>query len=111
MAYVVTDACVRCKFTDCVAVCPVDCFHEGENMLVIDAEVCIDCGVCEPECPADAILADTDQRADKWLKMNKEYAAKWPVISARLPPPEDAETFKSLEGKFETHFSPAAAIR
>lgn len=111
MAYVVTDACVRCKFTDCVAVCPVDCFHEGENMLVIDPEVCIDCGVCEPECPADAILADTDPRAGKWLKMNKDYAAKWPVIAAQLPPPEDADAFKGLEGKFETHFSPQAAAR
>lgn len=111
MAYVVTDACVRCKFTDCVAVCPVDCFHEGENMLVIDPEVCIDCGVCEPECPADAILADTDPRAAKWLKMNKDYAAKWPVITAQLPPPEDADVFKGLEGKLETHFSPKAAAR
>ncbi|WP_378942905.1 ferredoxin FdxA [Mesorhizobium sp. ANAO-SY3R2] len=111
MAYVVTDACVRCKFTDCVAVCPVDCFHEGENMLVIDPEGCIDCGVCEPVCPADAILADTDPRAGKWLKMNKEYAARWPVITAQLAPPADAEAFKGLEGKFETHFSPEAASR
>lgn len=111
MAYVVTDACVRCKFTDCVAVCPVDCFHEGENMLVIDPEVCIDCGVCEPECPADAILADTDPSADKWLKMNKDYAAKWPVIATQLPAPADADAFKGIEGKFEAHFSPVAAAR
>lgn len=111
MAYVVTDACVRCKFTDCVAVCPVDCFHEGENMLVIDPEVCIDCGVCEPECPADAILADTDPAAQNWLKINKDYSALWPVITAQLPPPTDADAFKGIEGKFETHFSPAPAAR
>lgn len=111
MTYVVTDACVRCKFTDCVAVCPVDCFHEGENMLVIDPEVCIDCGVCEPECPADAILADTDPRAQQWLALNKEYSAKWPVIAAQLPAPEDAQAFKGLDNKFETYFSPAAAAR
>ena len=111
MTYVVTDACVRCKFTDCVAVCPVDCFHEGENMLVIDPEVCIDCGVCEPECPADAILADTDPRAQPWLVLNKQYAAKWPVISVQVPAPEDAQSFKGIDGKFEAHFSPAAAAR
>lgn len=111
MTYVVTDACVRCKFTDCVAVCPVDCFHEGENMLVIDPEVCIDCGVCEPECPADAILADTDPLAAKWLAVNRQYSAHWPVISAQLPPPQDAHAFKGLDGKFEAHFSPEAAAR
>ena len=58
MTFVVTEACIKCKYTDCVEVCPVDCFYEGENMLVIDPDQCIDCGVCEPECPIDAIQAD-----------------------------------------------------
>lgn len=109
MAYVVTDACIRCKYTDCVTVCPVDCFHEGVAMLVIDPEVCIDCGVCEPECPADAILADTDPRAAAWLDLNRQMSAKWPVIADMVPPPADADAFKGMEGKFERYFSPAPA--
>ena len=70
MTYVVTDACVRCKYMDCVEVCPVDCFYEGENMLVINPNECIDCGVCEPECPAEAILPDTEDGLEKWLELN-----------------------------------------
>jgi ferredoxin len=67
MTYVVTDACIRCKYMDCVEVCPVDCFYEGENMLVINPNECIDCGVCEPECPAEAILPDTENGLEQWL--------------------------------------------
>ena len=80
MTYVVTEECIKCKFMDCVDVCPVDCFYEGENMLVIHPEECIDCGVCEPECPAEAIHPDTKDGMEKWLKINTEYADKWPNI-------------------------------
>jgi len=72
MTYIVNDNCIRCKYTDCVEVCPVDCFYEGENMLVIHPDECIDCGVCEPECPAEAILPDTDPGAEAWLKLNAD---------------------------------------
>ena len=72
MTYVVTDACIRCKYMDCVEVCPVDCFYEGENMLVINPNECIDCGVCEPECPAEAILPDTESGLEKWLELNTD---------------------------------------
>ena len=74
MTYVVTEDCIKCKYTDCVEVCPVDCFYEGENMLVIHPDECIDCGVCEPECPADAILPDTDPDATKWIELNRDYS-------------------------------------
>ncbi len=73
MTYVVTDNCVRCKYTDCVSVCPVDCFYEGENMLVIDPDGCIDCGVCVPECPAEAIYPEAPELL-KWVEINREYA-------------------------------------
>jgi ferredoxin len=75
MTYVVTDACIRCKYMDCVEVCPVDCFYEGENMLVINPSECIDCGVCEPECPAEAILPDTESGQEKWLELNATYSS------------------------------------
>ena len=87
MTYVVTDNCIKCKYMDCIEVCPVDCFYEGENMLVIHPDECIDCGVCEPECPADAIKPDTESGLDKWLEINTEYAAKWPNITAKKEPP------------------------
>ena len=73
MTFVVTDVCIRCKYTDCVEVCPVDCFYEGENMLVIHPDEC-DCGVCEPECPIEAIVPDSDSRADKYLEMNRDFS-------------------------------------
>ena len=72
---------------DCVEVCPVDCFYEGENMLVIQPDECIDCGVCEPECPVDAIKPDTDSGLDKWLRLNAEYAKIWPNITAKKNAP------------------------
>ena len=83
MTYVVTEACIKCKYTDCVEVCPVDCFYEGENMLVIHPDECIDCGVCEPECPADAIKPDTEPGLEKWLEVNTEYAKSWPNITQK----------------------------
>ena len=86
MTYIVKDECIKCKLTDCVEVCPVDCFYEGENMLVINPDECIDCGVCEPECPIDAIKPDTDENIkdlEKWLLLNKKFSALWPNISKK----------------------------
>ncbi|MBO6554423.1 MAG: ferredoxin family protein [Roseitalea sp.] len=105
MTYIVTDNCIRCKYTDCVEVCPVDCFYEGENMLVIHPDECIDCGVCEPECPADAIKPDTEPGLDKWLKVNTEYAEKWPNITIKRDPMPDADAYDGKSGKFEEFFS------
>jgi ferredoxin len=107
MTYVVTEACIRCKYTDCVSVCPVDCFYEGDNMLVIHPEECIDCGVCEPECPADAIKPDTEPGLEKWLALNAKFSAVWPNISDRKEPPEDAKEFEGIDGKFGKFFSEA----
>ncbi len=83
MTYVVNDNCIKCKYTDCVEVCPVDCFYEGANMLVIHPDECIDCGVCEPECPVDAIKPDTEPGLEKFLELNAEYAKSWPNIEER----------------------------
>jgi ferredoxin len=105
MTFVVTDACIKCKYTDCVEVCPVDCFYEGENMLVINPDECIDCGVCEPECPAEAIKPESDELL-KWVEQNREYSAKWPNLTVKKPGPPDADAFKGMEGKFEKFFSP-----
>ncbi|MDD9798216.1 MAG: ferredoxin family protein [Alphaproteobacteria bacterium] len=107
MTYLVTDACVKCKYTDCVEVCPVDCFYEGENMLVIHPDECIDCGVCVPECPVEAIKADTEEGLDAWLEVNTEYANKWPNITIKKDPPANADDFVDVKDKFATHFSPA----
>ena len=109
MTFVVTDNCIRCKYTDCVDVCPVDCFYEGENMLVINPDECIDCGICEPECPVEAILPDSYVEADAWLEINREYALKWPRIVDSKAPPPDADDFKDREGKFGEFFSPEPA--
>ncbi len=106
MTYVVTEACVRCKYMDCVAVCPVDCFREGENMLVINPDECIDCGVCEPECPAEAILADTTPGSEKWVELNRQYAELWPSITQKGLVPPDADEWLKVEDKFSKHFSP-----
>ena len=108
MTFVVTENCIRCKYTDCVSVCPVDCFYEGENMLVIHPDECIDCGVCEPECPADAIVADTAPDLEPWLELNRRYAGLWPVITERGEPLADAEDWNGRPGKLD-HLSPAPA--
>src|SRR5436189_1625609 len=86
MTYVVNESCIKCKYMDCVEVCPVDCFYEGENMLVIHPDECIDCGICEPECPVDAIKADTEPGLEKWLSLNAEYAKIWPNIAVKKRP-------------------------
>ncbi len=105
MTYVVTELCIKCKYMDCVEVCPVDCFYEGENMLVIHPDECIDCGVCEPECPIEAILPDTEGDVTKWVTLNTEFAEKWPNITRMRESPVDADDFKDEAGKFEKYFS------
>lgn len=104
MAYVVTEQCIKCKYTDCVEVCPVDCFYEGENMLVINPDECIDCGVCEPECPAEAIQPESEDNV-KWLELNREYAEKWPNITVNKGALPDADEENGAKGK-EADFSP-----
>lgn len=105
MTYVVDERCIKCKTTDCVAVCPVNCFYEGESMLVIHPDECIDCGVCVPECPVDAIMPDTEPGLEKWLELNREYAQKWPNITAKKDMPKDARTYWDETGKFDKYFS------
>lgn len=99
MTYVVTENCINCKFQDCVTVCPVDCFYEGPNFLVIHPDECIDCGVCEPECPAEAIRADTETGLDDWLALNARYAEIWPNIAEIGTVPADADDWNGKPGK------------
>src|SRR5581483_2090640 len=106
MTYVVSENCVKCKLMDCVEVCPVDCFYEGENMLVIHPDECIDCGVCGPECPVQAIQPDTDPGMERWVAGNAEYAQKWPNITAKKVPPPDSADWEGVADKFEKYFSP-----
>ena len=103
MTFVVLESCIKCKYADCVEVCPVDCFHEGPNMLVIDPEECIDCTLCEPECPVDAIVAEDDIPAGKeqFLELNAELAKSWPVITAAKPAPADADDWKDVKDKLQ----------
>ena len=108
MTYIVKDECIKCKLTDCVEVCPVDCFYEGENMLVINPDECIDCGVCEPECPINAIVADTgyeENDKDKWLLLNKKFSAIWPNITKKKEPMTDHKKFKDVKDKHDKYFS------
>ena len=105
MTYLVTEDCIKCKYMDCVEVCPVDCFYEGENMLVIHPDECIDCGVCEPECPPKAIIPDSDGRGERWLKMNTDFSLKWPNITRKGTAPADADAWKDVKDKFAKHFS------
>jgi ferredoxin len=101
MTYVVTENCIRCKYTDCVDVCPVDCFREGPNFLVIDPEECIDCTLCVAECPAEAIFAEDDVPADQeaFIALNAELAAKWVPIVERKEPPADADAWRGVADK------------
>jgi ferredoxin len=103
MTYVVTDNCIKCKYTDCVEVCPVDCFHEGPNFLVIDPEECIDCTLCEPECPAEAIFAEDDVPDDmqNFTALNEELAKEWPVITEKKDAPADAEEWDGVKDKLK----------
>ena len=104
MTYVVLDNCIKCKYMDCVDVCPVECFYEGANMLVIHPDDCIDCGVCEAECPAEAIIADTviDAQPElaKWRDINAEYSrsGKWPNIPKKTrDAPADADAWNRIK--------------
>ncbi|OGT49880.1 MAG: ferredoxin [Gammaproteobacteria bacterium RIFCSPHIGHO2_12_FULL_38_11] len=103
MTFVVTDKCIKCKYTDCVEVCPVDCFREGPNMLVIDPDECIDCNLCVPECPIDAIYAEDDLPEDKreFLDLNKKLGKKWPMITKIKAAPIDADEWKDVPDKLK----------
>lgn len=106
MTYLVNDDCIKCKHMDCVEVCPVDCFYEGENMLVINPDECIDCGVCEPECPVDAIISDNHDPDNKWLQLNEKYSNMWPNITQKRDEdvPADVSDWEGVPNKIE-HFS------
>ncbi len=101
MTFVVTESCIRCKYTDCVEVCPVDCFHEGPNFLVIDPDECIDCTLCEPECPVNAIYAEEDLPEDQrdFLEINARLAAGWPVLTIAKDAPDDADEWAEVKDK------------
>ncbi len=101
MTFVVTENCIKCKYTDCVDVCPVDCFHEGATMLVIDPDECIDCSLCEPECPAEAIFAEDEVPESQldFIELNAELTKNWPVITEPKDPPVDAEDWKDKPDK------------
>jgi len=103
MTYVVTDSCIRCKYTDCVEVCPVDCFHEGPNFLVIDPDECIDCTLCVPECPVNAIFAEDDlpEEQKPYTALNAELAKKWPVLTEKKPAPADAAEWENKTDKLK----------
>jgi ferredoxin len=101
MAYIVTESCIKCKYTDCVDVCPVDCFREGPNMLVIDPDECIDCTLCVPECPVEAIFAEDDvpDAQAAFIAKNRELAAKWKPLIERKPAPADADQWAKVKDK------------
>jgi ferredoxin len=101
MTFVVTENCIRCKYTDCVEVCPVDCFYEGPNFLVINPDECIDCGLCEPECPVNAIFAEDDlpESQREFIALNAKLAQQWPNITAQKAAPQDADEWKEIPNK------------
>ena len=105
MSYVIDEKCIKCKTMECVEICPVDCFYEGDNMVVIHPDECIDCGVCEPECPVEAILPDSEGDLEKWVTLNADYAEKWPNITRKGVSPSDADEFKDETGKFDKYFT------
>ena len=103
MAFVVTENCIKCKYTDCVEVCPVDCFYEGPNFLVIHPDECIDCALCEPECPAEAILSE-DELSDEqkeFVEINARLAEEWPSITEQKPALADAKEWDGVSGKLQ----------
>jgi ferredoxin len=106
MPYLVTESCVKCKYMDCVERCPVHCFFEGENMLVINPDECIDCAACEEQCPIDAIVSDSDPGAREWIAINRKFSALWPRILNKGMPPLDAKDWEGVPGKYVAHFSP-----
>lgn len=103
MTFVVTENCIKCKYTDCVEVCPVDCFYEGPNFLVINPDECIDCALCEPECPINAILSEDDLPEDQheFLALNNELSQHWPNITVKKDGPPDAKSWENVSNKRE----------
>ncbi len=103
MTFVVIENCIKCKYTDCVEVCPVDCFHEGPNFLAIDPEECIDCTLCEPECPVEAIYPEDDVPEDQkhFVELNAELCREWPVITEMKPAPADAKEWEDVPDKLK----------
>lgn len=103
MTHVVTESCINCRYTDCVSVCPVECFHAGPNFLVIDPAVCIDCALCIPECPVNAIVADGDvpESQREFIALNAQLCDQWPVITQAAPHPPDADQWRDVAGKRE----------
>ena len=103
MTFVVGENCIKCKHTDCVEVCPVDCFYEGPNTLVIHPDECIDCALCEPECPVDAIFSEDElpEGQEQFLELNAELAEVWPNITEKKDAPDDAEEWDGVEGKLQ----------
>ena len=103
MTYLVNDKCIKCKLMDCVEVCPVDCFHEGPNFLVINPDECIDCSLCEPECPIEAIVSEDDLNEDDkhFLELNKRLSEKWPIITEIKESPQDAKKWEGKPNKLE----------
>ena len=103
MTFVVTENCIKCKFTDCVDVCPVDCFHEGPNFLVIDPDECIDCTLCEPECPANAIFAEDElpEGQEPFIAINADLAKTWPIITEVKDAMEGADDWNGKPNKTE----------
>ncbi len=103
MTYVVSENCIRCKYTDCVEVCPVDCFREGPNFLVIDPDECIDCSLCVPECPANAIYAadDVPEAEKQFIAINAELAQQWKVITQKIDAPADADEWRNVKDKLQ----------
>lgn len=101
MTYVVSENCIKCKYTDCVEVCPVDCFREGPNFLVIDPDECIDCALCVPECPANAIYAADDVPEDEkqFIAINAELAKQWKTITRKIDAPADADEWREVKNK------------
>ena len=101
MPFIVTENCIKCKYTDCVEVCPVDCFYEGPNMLVINPDECIDCALCEPECPVDAIKSEDDVPANQqeFIILNAELSQSWPNINKKKAAPPDADEWKAVPNK------------
>ena len=105
MTHVVAEPCFACKYTDCVVVCPVECFYEGDQMVYIHPDECIDCEACVPECPVEAILSDTEDGIEKWAEVNRKYSEIWPNIREKKEPPADAEKWQNIQDKFAKHFS------
>ncbi|MCV2403379.1 ferredoxin family protein [Marinomonas sp. C2222] len=103
MAFIVTDNCIRCKYTDCVEVCPVDCFYEGPNFLAINPDECIDCSLCEPECPANAIFSEDElpEEQEVFLDLNRDLSMIWPNISEKKDSLPDASEWDGVEEKLE----------